>query len=298
MNPSFKSGFIALIGRPNAGKSTLLNHLIGQKIAIVSDKPQTTRNKIAGILTHEAYQMIFWDTPGIHQPEDRLGRVMVSTALRTLSEVDLIYYLIDATVPFGPGEAFILKKLAEIKTPVFLLLNKIDRLPKTDLLPLIDFYWSQGKWAELVPLSALKGDNLASLLETTLNYLPVGPSYYPADLVTDQPERIIIAEIVREKILRETREEIPHALAVVVDFMERRTTSYYLGITIYVERASQKAIIIGKKGQMLKKIGTVARQELEGILGERIFLDLWVKVKAAWRKNKASLYDFGYYPQD
>ncbi|HHY06655.1 MAG TPA: GTPase Era [Clostridia bacterium] len=299
MKKGFKSGFIALLGRPNAGKSTLLNKIIGQKIAIISDKPQTTRNKIIGVLTESNFQAVFLDTPGIHKPQDRLGKVMVGKALNTLREVDLIYYLIDVSVPFGRGESFLLERLQKVETPVFLLLNKIDCLNKPDLLPLIDFYRQKKEWAEIVPLSALTGENVGSLLASTVAYLPEGPQYYPDDMVTDQPERIIVAELVREKILEATREEIPHAVAVVVDLMEQRAASLlYISATIFVERNSQKAIIIGKNGQMLKKIGSLARSELEGILGSQVFLELWVKVRADWRQSKRSIRDFGYYDVD
>ncbi|MDD2432144.1 MAG: GTPase Era [Clostridia bacterium] len=299
MKKGFKSGFIALFGRPNAGKSTLLNKIIGQKIAIISDKSQTTRNKIVGVLTEPNFQAVFLDTPGIHKPQDRLGKVMVSTALNTLREVDLIYYLIDVSVPFGRGESFLLERLQKVNTPIFLLLNKIDCLNKPDLLPLIDFYRQKKEWAEIVPLSALTGENVDLLLASTVAYLPEGPQYYPADMVADQPERIIVAELIREKILGATREEIPHAVAVVVDLMEQREASLlYISATIFVERNSQKAIIIGKNGQMLKKIGSLARRELEGILGNQVFLELWVKVKVDWRQSIRSIRDFGYYDLD
>jgi len=295
MNDGFKSGFVALVGRPNAGKSTLLNKLIGQKIAIISDKPQTTRNRIAGVLTKEDFQVVFLDTPGIHKPQDQLGKVMVNTSLDTLREVDVIYYLIDATVPFGGGEAFIIEKLQKVTTPIFLLLNKIDQINKPELLPLIDFYQQKGSWAGIIPISALKGENLVSLLDSTVSLLPEGPQYYPEDDITDQPERMIAAELIREKILLTTREEIPHSVAVVIDLMEERSDNLlYLGATVYVERDSQKAIIIGKKGEMLKKIGSLARIELEGLLGNHVFLELWVKVKANWRNNRQSIRVLGY----
>ncbi|MGI6588816.1 MAG: GTPase Era [Peptococcia bacterium] len=296
MKKGFKSGFIALIGRPNAGKSTLLNKIIGQKIAIISNKPQTTRNKIVGVLTEPNFQAVFIDTPGIHKPLDRLGKVMVGTAMNTLREVDVVYYIIDASVPFGSGESFLIERLQKVDTPIFLLLNKIDCLNKPDLLPLIDFYRQKRKWAEIVPVSALTGENVGSLLDSTVAYLPEGPQYYPADAVTDQPERIIVGELVREKILWVTREEIPHSVAVVVDLMEKRSTNLlYISATIFVERNSQKAIIIGKSGQKLKEIGSLARNELEAILGNQVFLELWVKVKTNWRKSKRSIRDFGYY---
>lgn len=295
MTDGFKSGFIALIGRPNAGKSTLLNKLIGQKIAIISDKPQTTRNKIVGVLTQPQYQAVFLDTPGIHKPQDKLGRLMVGTALNTLREVEVIYYLVDATVSFGGGEAYLLEKLQKVDTPVFLLLNKVDCLKKQDILPVIDFYRQKKDWAEVIPISALTGENLEHLLDVTLPYLEEGPQYYPADALTDQPERILVAELIREKIIRATQEEIPHSVAVIVEKMEQRSQNLlYISATIFVERHSQKAIIIGKKGEKLKTIGTQARHEIEMLLGNKVFLELWVKVKADWRNNARNLHELGY----
>ena len=295
MKKGFKSGFVALIGRPNAGKSTFLNKMIGRKIAIISDKPQTTRNKIVGVLTEAQFQVVFLDTPGIHKPLDQLGKIMVSTALTTLREVDVIYYLVDASVPFGSGEAFIMERLSKVDTPIFLLLNKIDRLKKPDLLPLIDVYRRKREWTGIVPISALTGENMGSLLDSTVAYLPEGPQYYPSDMLTDQPEKILVAELVREKILWAMREEIPYSVAVTVEMMEQRSAHLlYIGATIFVERSSQKAIIIGKNGEMLKTIGTLARGELEGLLGNKVFLELWVKVKTNWRNSKRSIHALGY----
>lgn len=295
MTEQYRSGFVALIGRPNAGKSTLLNQLVGRKIAITSDKPQTTRNKILGILTKENWQMILLDTPGIHKPKDKLGEHMVKVAMNTLNEVDVIYYLVDASVSFGGGESFILEKLRKVKTPVFLLLNKIDLLEKPRLLPLIDFYRNRGDWQAIVPISALKGENIESLLDDTLRILPEGPRYYPEDAVTDQPERILIAELIREKAVQATREEIPHSLAVNIDYMQSRSQDLLdIGATVYVERDSQKGILIGKKGEMLKLIGSKARLDIERLLGNKIFLELWVKVKADWRNREGLLREFGY----
>ncbi|MFZ5754739.1 MAG: GTPase Era [Bacillota bacterium] len=294
----YRSGFVALIGRPNAGKSTLLNTLIGQKIAIMSDKPQTTRNKIMGVLTKSEGQIIFLDTPGIHKPKDKLGEYMVSTALDTLHEVDVIYYLVDVTVPFGGGEAYVIDALSKVNTPVFLLLNKIDRIPKPEILPLIEFYQGKHKWTEVVPISALKGENTDSLIRATLQYLPPGPQYYPEDAITDQPERLIVAELIREKVIQATREEVPHSVAVEVELMERRSPELvYVGATIYTERDSQKGILIGKKGEMLKNIGSQARQDIERLLGNKVFLELWVKVKADWRNRERLLREFGYSEQ-
>jgi len=290
-----RSGFVALIGRPNAGKSTLLNSLVGRKIAITSDKPQTTRNKIVGILTGEDWQLVFLDTPGIHKPKDRLGEHMVRVAMNTLNEVDVIYYLLDVSAPFGGGDAFIMERLRQVKTPVFLLLNKIDLLEKPRLLPLIDFYRNKGAWQEIVPVSALKGENIDALLKTTIERLPPGPRYYPDEYVTDQPERVLAAEFIREKVIEATREEVPHSTAVEVEQMERRSERLlYIGAVIYVERESQKGILIGRRGEMLKLIGSRARIELERIFGIRVYLELWVKVKDSWRSKERVLRELGY----
>jgi len=295
LTDSFRSGFITLIGRPNAGKSTLLNHLIGEKIAITSDKPQTTRNKITGILSGADWQMIFVDTPGVHKPHDKLGDNMVRLAMNTLDEVDVIYYLVDATVPFGGGDAYLLEKLSNVKTPKFLLLNKIDRLEKLQVLPLIDFYRTKLDWQEIIPISALKGDNVQAIIQATVPYLTEGPRYYPDDTVTDQPEQTLIAELIREKVLQMTRDELPHSVAVNVEQMERRTEDLvYIAATIYVERDSQKSIIIGKKGEMLKNIGTRARADIVRLMGNKIFLELHVKAKADWRNKDKFLREMGY----
>ena len=290
-----KSGFVAIIGRPNAGKSTLLNQLLQRKIAIVSDKPQTTRNRITGVLTRDDGQIIFLDTPGIHKPKHKLGKLMVDIAQCTLEEVDLIYYLVDINSAFGPGEQFILDKLKTIKTPVFLILNKVDLLKKEEILEHIASWQERGSFAEIFPLSALTGENTESLVDKTIEYLPEGPMYYPEEAVTDQPEQVVIGELIREKILHLTREEIPHSVAVVVEMMEpRKNGTIYIGATIYVERASQKGIIIGKGGALLKKIGSEARQDIEFLLGNKVFLELWVKVKEDWRNKEKILRHLGY----
>lgn len=297
-NDSFSSGFISLIGRPNAGKSTLLNKLVGQKVAIISDKPQTTRNRIMGVLTDKKWQMIFMDTPGIHKPFDKLGEQMVKTAMATLNEVDVVYLLVDATVPFGGGDRYIIERLNKLDTPVFLLLNKIDCLDKKDILPLIDSYSKKMDWQAIIPISALNGENVDALINDTVKYLKPGPRYFPEDAVTDQPERLIIAELIREKVIRATREEVPHAVFVDVDMIERRSEDLlYIGATIYVERKSQKGIIIGKKGEMLKDIGSKARLEIQQLLGDKVFLEIWVKVKADWRNKNTTLKEFGYVDQ-
>lgn len=295
MSDSFRSGFVTIIGRPNAGKSTLLNNIIGEKIAITSDKPQTTRNRITGVLTEKDWQLVFVDTPGIHKPHDTLGDNMVRSAMSTLGEVDAIYYLVDATVPYGKGDAFLLEKLATVKTPIFLLLNKIDLQEKSKLLPLIDFYQSKLNWREIIPISALKGDNVQELVKATLPYLTEGPRYYPEDAFTDQTERGLIAELIREKVLNLTRDEVPHSVVVFVEQMEERSANLtYISAIIYVERESQKAIIIGKKGEMLRKIGSQARQDIEELMDSKIFLELFVKAKADWRNKERFLREMGY----
>jgi GTP-binding protein Era len=295
LNNNFRSGFVALVGRPNAGKSTLLNQLVGQKIAIMSEKPQTTRNRIVGVLTKENWQLIFLDTPGIHKPYDQMGQYMVKVALRTLQEVDLIYYLVDITQPYGGGEAYIIDKLKKVSTPVFLLLNKIDLVPKKDLLPLMDFYRGLMDWKEIIPVSALKGENTTVLIEATLPYLVPGPCYYPPETITDQPEQLLMAELIREKVIELTRKEVPHSVAVEVERVEKKSSDLLkVWAVIYVERMSKKGIVIGKNGEMLKNIGTRARREMENLLGSRIYLELWVKVKKDWRSKEKSLQDLGY----
>lgn len=289
-----KTGFVALIGRPNAGKSTLLNQILDRKIAIVSDKPQTTRNRITGIYTTEDVQMVFVDTPGIHKPQHKLGEFMVDVAKSTYRDVDVIYYMVDASQDFGKGEQFILDQLVNLSTPVFLVLNKVDILEKEKLVRLITKWQHRGNFAEIFPLSALKGDNVTRLVEITANYLEEGPQYYPEDAVTDQPEEIVIGELIREKILRATRDEIPHSIAVVVESMQPKNGKMHIGATIYVERDSQKGIVIGKKGALLQKIGSEARYDIEYLLGKKVFLDLWVKVSDDWRNKAGALRTMGY----
>ncbi|MCI1856562.1 MAG: GTPase Era [Sporolactobacillus sp.] len=292
----FRSGFVALVGRPNVGKSTLLNHILGQKIAIMSDKAQTTRNKIRGIYTTDKQQIIFVDTPGIHKPRHRLGEVMTAMALDTLKEADLVLFLIDAVQGYGRGDQFIIDALKQTSVPVFLIVNKIDQVRPDDLLPLIDRYRGHYDFSEVIPLSALRGQNLAVLLDKIGDYLPEGPKYYPDDQVTDHPERFVISELIREKILQLTRQEIPHSVAVTIDAMktdEARGLSR-VQASIIVERSSQKGIVIGGGGRMLKKIGTLARQEMETLLGHKVYLELWVKVDKDWRDKDKELKHFGY----
>lgn len=291
----FKSGFVAVIGRPNVGKSTLVNSLIGQKVAIMSDKPQTTRSKILCILTREDSQMIFLDTPGIHKPLKKLGERMLQSALGTLQEVDLIFFVVDANEKFGGGESFILERLRETSKPVILVLNKIDLVDKKKLLPIISSYDQRYKFAAIIPISAKEKSNLESLLDEATKYLPDGVKYFPDDMVTDQPERLITAELIREKILELTRDEIPHSVAVDIDeITARENGTQFIRATIYVERDSQKGILIGKNGSMLKEIGTLARKEISILFDSNVFLDLWVKVRKDWRNSDSSLKQFGF----
>lgn len=288
----FKSGFISIIGRPNVGKSTLLNALLGEKIAIISDKPQTTRNRILGIVNQPSAQMVFIDTPGIHKPMHRMNEVMVKTALATYNEVDVILMLVEATEPPGGGDKFIIESLSKVKTPVFLLINKIDLVEKEALLPLMQEFSGLYHFAEIIPLSALQKD-LGNLIGTILKRLPQGPKYFPDDQLTDQPERFIVSELIREKIFELTKEEIPYSTAVVIEEMKEQPDITRITAVIYVERDSQKGILIGKGGGMLKQIGTLARQDAEKLLGTKIFLQIWVKVKKGWREDENMLKNIG-----
>lgn len=291
----FKSGFVSLVGRPNVGKSTLLNRMVGQKIAIMSDKAQTTRNKVQGIVTTKSYQIVFIDTPGIHKPKHRLGDFMVKTAMSTFNEVDVVMFLVNVTEKRGPGDDFIIDKLKTVESPVFLVLNKIDQIHPDELLPIIEDYNSQMTFAEIVPISATEGNNVDRLMETVRSYLPEGPQFYPEDQVSDHPEYFIVSELIREKVLERTREEIPHSIAVVVESMQREDNEkVVVNATIIVERKSQKGIIIGKQGKMLKDIGMNARKDIERLLGDKIYLDLWVKVQNDWRDKQQHLNDYGY----
>ncbi|MDE8671867.1 GTPase Era [Priestia aryabhattai] len=294
-NNEFKSGFVSIIGRPNVGKSTFLNRVIGQKIAIMSDKPQTTRNKIQGVYTEDQAQVVFIDTPGIHKPKHKLGDFMMKVAQNTLKEVDLILFMINATEGLGRGDEFIIERLKDTKTPVFLVINKIDEIHPDELFSIITNYKDLYPFAEIVPISALQGNNVERLLDQIKQRLPEGPQYYPADQVTDHPERFIITELIREKVLHATREEIPHSIAVVMDSMQRRDNgAVYVGATIIVERDSQKGIVIGKQGKMLKEVGRKARADIEALLGSKVFLELWVKVQKDWRNRASHLRDFGF----
>ncbi|MGS0416882.1 GTPase Era [Bacillus mycoides] len=291
----YKSGFVSIIGRPNVGKSTFLNRIIGQKIAIMSDKPQTTRNKIQGVYTENDSQVVFIDTPGIHKPKHKLGDFMVKMAQTTLKEVDIVLFMVNATEGYGRGEEFIIEKLQETKQPVFLVINKIDQVHPEQLLALIDQYRKLYEFAEIVPISALDGNNVEALIGAIKKYLPEGPQYYPDNQVTDHPERFIISELIREKVLHLTREEVPHSVAVVIDAIQKREGgAVYINATIVVERASQKGIIIGKQGKMLKEVGKQARFDIEALLGSKVFLEVWVKVQKDWRNKMSQLRDLGF----
>ncbi|KMK75957.1 GTPase Era [Alkalihalobacillus pseudalcaliphilus] len=293
---SFKSGFVSIIGRPNVGKSTLINHVIGQKIAIMSDKPQTTRNKVQGVYTTNEAQVVFIDTPGIHKPKHKLGDFMMKVAQNTLREVDLVLYVIDATESFGPGEEFIIERLKASGAKTFLVINKIDQIHPEKLLEVIDLYRTKLEFLEIIPISALQGNNVDTLLEQIISYLDEGPQYYPSDQVTDHPERFIVAELVREKVLHMTREEVPHSIAVMIEQIKRRENSdtVYIGATIIVERYSQKGIVIGKQGKILREVGKQARADIEALLGSKVFLELWVKVQKDWRNKATHLRDYGF----
>ncbi|NMB24682.1 MAG: GTPase Era [Firmicutes bacterium] len=299
---TFHSGFVAVVGRPNVGKSTMLNKLVGQKVAIVSDKPQTTRNRIHCIVTLADAQIVFLDTPGIHKPLHRLGEYMVDVAQRTLTEVDVILFVTDANHLPGRGDEYIAGLLADNDTPVVLALNKIDlwgeeasiRVDKAEHMG--KAYGALGEFTSIIPVSAQTGEGLDELLDQVVGLLPEGPKYYPDDWITDHPEQFIIGELIREKVLELTREEIPHAIAVVIEEMRAREDRDLVDVwaTIYVERRSQRGIVIGKDGSLLKQVGQLARKEIEGILGSQVNLQLWVKVKDDWRNKKGSLSSFGY----
>ena len=298
MSDQYKSGVAALIGRPNVGKSTLMNCLIGQKIAITSNKPQTTRNRIQTVYTSEKGQIVFVDTPGIHKAKNRLGDYMVNVARRSLSEVDVILWLVEPSNYIGAGEESILEQLSRVNTPVILVINKIDTVKKEELLGFIDTYRKRMDFAEIVPVSALKKDNTEELLSCIFKYLPYGPAFYDEDTVTDQPQRQIVAELIREKALRTLEEEIPHGIAVTIEKMKRRGKIMDIEATIICERDSHKGIIIGKQGSMLKRIGSSARRDIEEMLECKVNLQLWVKVKKDWRDSEFLLKNFGYNPKD
>lgn len=293
-NEHFKSGFVAVVGRPNVGKSTMINALIGDKIAIVSDKAQTTRNRIICVYTDEEKQIVFMDTPGVHKPKHKLGEFMVDAAIASLKETEAVLFVVAGNEKRGPGDDFIIEQLRKVKVPVFLVVNKIDTLKKDELIAAIASY-GDFDFAGVIPISAKDKENLPELLKVLGEYLPEGPQYFPEDMITDQPERLIISDIVREKILLATRDEIPHAIAVDVDEMKTRSDgTTYIRATIYCERDSQKGIIIGNKGALLRKIGAEARVDIERLLATKVYLDLWVKVKKDWRNKSGMLSELGY----
>lgn len=296
MTDNFKSGFATLIGRPNVGKSTLMNYLIGQKIAITSNKPQTTRNRIQTVLTTEEGQIVFVDTPGIHKAKNKLGEYMVNIAERTLNEVDVVLWLVEPTTFIGAGEKHIADQLQKVHTPVILVINKVDMVKREEVLPAIAAYKDLYEFAEIVPVSARSGENTDELLRVIMKYLPYGPQFYDEDTITDQPERQIVAELVREKALRLLSQEIPHGIAVVIERMKTRKNGNIVDIeaVIVCERESHKRIIIGKKGAMIKEIGTQARVEMENLLDMKVNLRLWVKVRKDWRDSDILLKNYGY----
>ncbi len=283
----FQSGLVAIVGRPNVGKSTLVNHLVGHKVAIVSPRPQTTRNRIQGIVNRGDAQVVLIDTPGLHKPNTALGRQMMEEVQQALDGIDVVALLLDASEEFGPGDRFAIQRVRQFRGPVFLLLNKIDRIPKGRLLPLIAACSREADFAEIIPVSALTGDGLPLLLEKLIERLPEGEPYFPPDQYTDQPERFLAGEIIREKVLANTYHEVPHAVAVLVESFAETPNLIRVRATIHVERESQKGIVIGKGGESLKKIGTAARQELETLFGVKVFLELYVKVQRDWRDNPA-----------
>lgn len=308
MNNNFKSGFATLIGRPNVGKSTLMNHIIGQKIAITSNRPQTTRNRIQTVYTSKEGQIVFVDTPGIHKAKNKLGNYMVRIAERSLTEVDVILWLVEPSTFIGAGEKHIIEQLKKVKTPVILVINKTDKVKKEEVLTFIDAYRKEMDFEEIVPVSALKGDNVDELLSCIMKYLPYGEAYYDENTVTDQPERQIVSELIREKALYSLEEEIPHGIAVVIESMKfrksvdrakgKRTTIADIEATIVCEKESHKGIVIGKKGAMLKQIGSNARPEIEDMLECKVNLQLWVKVRKDWRDSDLYMKNFGYNPKE
>ncbi|AKL95784.1 GTP-binding protein Era [Clostridium aceticum] len=292
----FKSGFVTIVGRPNVGKSTLMNQIIGEKIAIMSDKPQTTRNKIQSVYTENDFQIVFIDTPGIHKPKHKLGEYMVRAAKDTLGEVDAILFVVDESPSIGPGDEFIMEVLKDVRTPIILVMNKIDKIDQEKFNALYSLYKDKELFSDIVGISALEGANLQVLIDKIIDFLPVGPQYFPGDMITDQPERLIVAEIIREKILHYIHEEVPHGVAVETAMMKKREGKNIVDIhaTIYCEKKSHKGIIIGKQGRKLKGIGKSAREDMEKLLGSKVYLELWVKVKEDWRNSQNTLRTLGY----
>ena len=294
MEPKFYSGFVTLIGRPNVGKSTLMNHFVGEKISIISKKPQTTRNKILGVLTKGDFQIVFIDTPGLHKPKNKLCNYMVKKAKSTFFEADAIVYIVEPKTFISDENKAIMEGIKYVRSPVFLVINKVDTAKKPELLKIIDLYNAAFPFKEIIPIAAINGENTDALLSALRSVLPIGPMYFPEDQITDQPERQITAEIIREKALIFLQEEIPHGLAVEITTMKKKRNVIEVGATIFCERETHKRIIIGAKGEILKKIGTAARLDIERLLGSKIYLDLWVKAKKNWRDNDFLLRNFGY----
>lgn len=296
MSEELKSGFVTLIGRPNVGKSTLMNHLVGQKIAITSKKPQTTRNRIRSVFTDERGQIVFVDTPGITNAKNKLGEYMVDAAEKTISDVDLVLYLVEPSPKIGPGDRHIIETLKTVKVPVVLVINKIDKIQRDEVLSVIDAYSREMEFDQVLQVSALRGTYTDDVIDTIFSYLPEGPMYYDVEAVTDMPERAIVAELIREKALRALDDEVPHGIAVAIDTMKKRKNTKIIDIdaTIVCERDSHKGIIIGKKGSMLKKIGSLAREDIEDMVGMQVNLKLWVKVKKDWRDSDFLIKNFGY----
>ena len=293
---SFKSGFVSVIGRPNVGKSTTINAIVGEKVAIISDKPQTTRNKIHAVYSDVDSQIVFIDTPGIHKPKNKLGEFMVSAANQTFNEVDLLIFMVDSSISMGPGDSRILESLKNIKTPKILVVNKIDTIEKEDLIKIVEKYHAKGIFDEIVPISAAKSKNVDTLVNVIKGYMEEGPKYFPDDMITDQPERVIVSEIIREKVLLYTEKEVPHGVAVDIERIKKRKEKDIIDVSavIYCERDSHKGIIIGKNGRKLKGIGKAAREEIEALFGSKVNLQTWVKVKENWRDRENYVKNFGY----
>lgn len=295
MDKQFRSGFVTIIGRPNVGKSTLTNQIIGEKVSIISDKIQTTRHTIHGVYTDDEAQIIFIDTPGIHKPKHRLGDYMVEVSVQSIHDVDIILFMINAKEGYGKGDEFILEKLNKIDKPIFLIINKVDLIHPDNLFPLIDQYKDKCDFEEIIPVSALNGNNVSKLVELIKEKLPFGPKYYSDDQLTNRSERFMISELIREKVLHHTQEEVPHSINVIVESLEERNeNTVYIQAVIITERSSQKGIIIGKQGRMLKTIGKEARIDIEQMLDKKVFLDLWVKVQKDWRNKQSLLSEYGF----
>ena len=298
MKENYKAGFVSIIGRPNVGKSTLMNHIIGQKIAITSSKPQTTRNRIQTVYTSDEGQIVFVDTPGIHKAKNKLGDYMVNTAYGSMNGVDVLLWLVEPTTYIGAGEKSILEQIKKAGLPTILVINKIDTVKKAEILPVIDTYSKEYDFEQIIPVSARKGEGLELLISNIMKYLPYGQPFYDEDTITDQPERQIVAEMIREKVLRCLGDEIPHGVAVAIDSMKYEGRICNIDATIICERDSHKGMIIGKKGSKLKEIGSLARTDIEDMLQSKVFLQLWVKVKKDWRDSDFLLKNFGYNPED